>query len=1134
MSRLQVVREIFDEALEIEDRHQRQTFVSQACGGDEIIRSEVEDLLKALEDSKNFLSEPKQSFPDWVPFRDFDPNPWEGQVIGPYLLRHKLGEGGVGIVYYAEQREPIRRRVALKLLKPGMDSRTVLARFQLERRALEKMDHPSIAQVLDAGMTGRGHPYFVMEYVEGERITDFCNHRSLPVADRLRLIIQVCNAVQHAHQKGILHRDLKPSNILVTAKHDSGPVPKVIDFGIAKAVHRAALDAEWSTVTASNPVVDGVLGTPSYMSPEQASEGTLDIDTRTDVFSLGVLLYELLIGRPPFSAAWLMQGGLASMRRKIQEAEPLKPSDCLDQMKGEELAALETAYGHGRDLIAGQVRGDLDWIVLKAIAKQRHLRYPTANALAMDLQRHLDHQIVEARPPTAGYRLGRFIQRNRVLVGSCVAACLMLGMGLAFSAWEWRRAVRAEQVQHHLRAVAEQAQERSLVRAYAADMKVASIALGAGNLGQAMNLLDRYSPFSGAVTSELSTASSTAVDVRGFEWYYLRHLAKGQEERSFYQPNMLMCVKIQPQNQWIAAAGYQGDYHVWDVASGELMHTFEGPRSPKTRLGMDVSNDGALLACVTESQCVVRETSHWKPVLTREGEWKSVAFAPRDRWLALSGLRHIEVVDRTTGAPLKTWELPRKSDGLQGGVVFCGPRMDWLAHADDRWLNVFDVRSQSLLWREEVLSESIQSLAVSPNGNFLAMGDRAGGAIVYDLAHRTVTSRFSAHHGWLLGLAFSPEGNRIATAGGDQKIRLWPMDDQGRVGGAIATLSGHLNEVWALAFSTDGKHLASGGKDGFVKWWKAEAPNSLQRRIRIPNSEMLLGFSGDSSCFRILTSTMDLLSISSSAAAANGEPLSLREILGSADALFSKLHFGLNCWYALRQDHSFEVRSYAQGALLDRVELNNSIDRVLASVSSSGRYAVLASAQENKATLWDMSKGEIIASLPGYFDNRSTPTKCRVQFSADELWLTYASDHFGITIWDLKAARVARSIQAHAWEIYSLAFSPNGKTLASACWDGSVALWDVATGNLVTPRLRGHFEGVVGVFFLPDGKTLITEGGERALKFWNVASGTEMLSIPAATIEWAQPVSPDGTRAAWWDTAARQFLLTSISLGKAP
>ena len=499
--------EIFDAARLIGDAAARRSYLERACDNDAGLRTRVEELLGALGAAEDFFADGSSAVRtlggELHALTQTAPLPTAideqvGTRIGNYKLLEKIGEGGGGVVYMAEQEKPVRRRVALKIIKLGMDTKSVIARFEAERQALAMMDHPNIARVLDAGATETGRPYFVMELVRGFKITEYCDANNLATDRRLNLFIQVCQAIQHAHQKGIIHRDIKPSNILVTL-HDGVPVPKVIDFGIAKATEVQLTEKTLFTGYAQ------LIGTPAYMSPEQAEMSGLDIDTRADIYSLGVLLYELLTGRTPFDAKQLMQSGLDEMRKTLREREPQKPSTILTTLQNDELTATAKHRHAEPPKLISQLRGDVDWIVMKSLEKDRKRRYETANALAMDIQRFLNSEPVLARPPSRMYRLQKLVRRNQVVFASGAVVTLVLIGGLAVSTWLFlrervahERAVAAEREEARLRQIAERGllTEAELRKQAEAREKItqASVFIGMNQLEEADRIVASIPP----------------------------------------------------------------------------------------------------------------------------------------------------------------------------------------------------------------------------------------------------------------------------------------------------------------------------------------------------------------------------------------------------------------------------------------------------------------------------------------------------------------------------------------------------------------------------------------------------------------------------------------------------------------
>ncbi len=525
-----------------------------------------------------------------------------GESIGPYKIMEEIGEGGMGIVFVAEQRKPVRRKVALKIIKPGMDSKEVIARFEAERQALAMMDHPNIAKVLDVGTTDSGRPYFAMELVRGLTITDYCDQHLLTTQQRLDLFVTVCHAIKHAHQKGVIHRDVKPSNVLVTL-HDGKPVPKVIDFGIAKAINQQL--TERTVYTRYSQLV----GTPLYMSPEQAELSGLDVDTRTDIYSLGVLLYELLTGTTPFAKERLHQAAYDEVRRIIREEEPPKPSTRVNTMG----ASATSVAAHRRvdvKRLSQIVRGDLDWIVMKALDKDRTRRYDTADALASDVMRHLDNKPVVASPPSVTYRLRKYARRHRAAIGMAAFVLTALLVGCVVSLWQAilatqasreadraraeavaafektraqeSRALAAERMAKQQRNRAQQQRDEYRELLYRSDIAGALNAWEDSYVGETLRLIDRHRP------------TSDERDLRGFEWYYLSRLCRQEmSTASLKHAAFVWSMAYSPDGELLATADVSGNLTIWDVGSRERQFQC---KAHEGGIGIAFSPDGQTIA----------------------------------------------------------------------------------------------------------------------------------------------------------------------------------------------------------------------------------------------------------------------------------------------------------------------------------------------------------------------------------------------------------------------------------------------------------------------------------------------------------------------------------------------------------
>ncbi len=543
---------IFTAALEMPTEAARAAYLAEACAGDERLRRRVEALLRAHAEPDDIL-DPSSDRPEVHDTAGPDREPAGAVVGGRYKLLEAIGEGGMGTVWMAEQREPVKRLVALKLIKPGMDSRAVLARFEAERQALALMDHPNIATILDGGTTrnepggvGAGRPFFVMELVKGRPLTEYCDHRRLGVISRLDLFVQVCSAVQHAHQKGVIHRDLKPSNLLVT-EHDGKPVPKVIDFGLAKALSPVGALTDRTLYTAFGTVV----GTPLYMAPEQVGINALDVDTRSDIYALGVILYELLTGTTPLEKRRLRQASWEEVRRVIREDEPPRPS--LRLSSSDELPGLAAVRQTEPLKLKRMVRGDLDWIAMKCLEKDRTRRYETAGALARDIGRFLQDEPVEASPPSRRYRLRKFARKYRHLIGTVAAFVLLVAVGAGVSLWQALRARGAEyraiaardQADEQLRRAKRSEARAKMVLKFFQD-KVLSAARPKGQEGgvsrdaTVREALDRAEPEIAAAFVGEPLVEASIRNTLGVSYWYL-----GDQEKALRQQQLAVALRRQ-------------------------------------------------------------------------------------------------------------------------------------------------------------------------------------------------------------------------------------------------------------------------------------------------------------------------------------------------------------------------------------------------------------------------------------------------------------------------------------------------------------------------------------------------------------------------------------------------------------
>jgi serine/threonine protein kinase/WD40 repeat protein len=854
---------IFEAALKIAGDAERRAYLAKACASDPALLARLQALLGEQSAAERFFDEGAAAL-DEPTVLGRPLNERVGERVGRYRLREKVGEGGCGAVYVAEQEQPVRRRVALKVIKLGMDTRNVVARFDAERQALAMMDHPNIARVLDAGATKGGRPFFVMELVRGVRITEYCQDYELSTSQRLELFIQVCRAVQHAHQKGIIHRDLKPSNILVTL-HDGVPVPKVIDFGIAKATEGRL--TELTVYTELHQFV----GTPTYMSPEQAQLSGLDIDTRTDIYSLGVVLYELLTGTPPFDPKELLSAGLEQMRRTICEREPVRPSTRLKH---------ETARGgaggdrRGATPPKCRIDPDLDWIVMKCLEKDRRRRYETANGLARELERYLQHEPIVARPPSVLYRTGKALRRHRLafsVAGVIGVVCLLAA---AISSWQALRAWRAEQHQADLRQQAENAQNNEATQRGLAEQRLYDSLVGEAHATR----LARRVGYRSVAFKLLQQAQ--ALDVPRKDLTQLRREAAaclgdfmGMSSRSLARSartTQRLDMSVSPDSRMLALPEEDGRIRLFELPSGAPIGTLQG-QAPAWGVTFDGnSRDLVTVQARAAGEDSFNPESSVLQIWTRGSDdiWHPSEPVPVPgacqllttkvgTYLTIGTPHSVRIVNARSQALLHEVEGDRQ--------VALSPAARWLVIGNDDptsqpspSLGVWDLQTGQWVRRSlETGLPGLVSMSFSPDGKYLlCIGGSA--ALIYDAAKWERVTRWNDYFGvnprvafspassllalplpqqnrvrlWQPGrnddfavleepqaifhTAFTPDGSLLLTAG-DHEVRLYSMDATPEK----LILAGHTASCPEVAFSPTGPHLASIGRDHVLRMWNS-------------------------------------------------------------------------------------------------------------------------------------------------------------------------------------------------------------------------------------------------------------------------------------------------------------------------
>jgi WD40 repeat protein/tRNA A-37 threonylcarbamoyl transferase component Bud32 len=1065
--RWEQVKTLFEAALE-QAPHERAAFLEAACGGDTDLRDEVESLLASDEQGKDFIETPVYEIPADLLVKG-PADTLAGRRIGPYQVLGQIGQGGMGEVYLAERADDrFRKQVAIKVVKRGMDTEAILRRFRNEQQILASLDHANIAKLLDAGTTEDGLSYFIMDYVEGLTIDVYCDTHKLPTRERLALFRTVCSAVGYAHEHYVIHRDLKPSNILITAEG----VVKLLDFGIAKALNPdMAAEAVGATTTSLRPM------TPEYASPEQVRGGP--VTPSSDVYSLGVLLYELLTGHRPYH---VKRGTPQEIERVICEKEPEKPSTMISRVEevsstdGQRWITLtpksvsETRDGQP-DKLRRRLVGDLDNIVLMALRKEPGRRYASAEQFAADLERYLQGRPVLARPDTAGYRAGKFVRRNKAGVAAAALLVLALLGGMVASQWQARRAERQELISRQL--------------LYAAHMNLAFKAWENADVVQVIEQLRAHRPQPGHP------------DLRTFAWYYLWKLCH-REVLSLPHDENVSALAFSPDGKMLAVAIGDRTVKVWDVIRRQELATLGGHTN--SIFCVAFSPDGTLLATGGMDETVkLWDVAAWRERASLRGNlgWaRSVGFSPDGRFLAV-GSSH---------GPIVLWDVKtRQAVGIlkghrTGHLVFSlafSPSGEVLASGSmDNTVRLWNTTTRQERAVLKGHNHWVRSLAFSPDGKILATGSEDATVRLWDLATRQAPIIIRAHKLKVTAVAFSPDGKLLATASTDNIVKLWDTTTwQER-----ATIKGHTG-ISSIAFSPDSQRLATGGGDQTVKLWDVASPQPLATTYRFKEGIASIAYSTDGKTILIGThSGMGKL----------WEATTRREI--GTFQIPQKGLATLTDWALLPdgktvatgdQDGMIKFWDIHTGREIQTLKGHTKVIFTLA-LSRDGKILVSTSG-DLTAKAWDIETRREIMTFKGHAGQ-----VVAAALSPDNKLVATSSDDKVAKLWDIASGREKLTFQGHRSNVTNVAFSPDGKMLATGSWDRTVKIWDVSTGRELA-TLRGQLDRGACLAFSPDGKTLATGGQDAMVRLWDVRTWQEMAILQGHTF-WVgiMAFSPDG------------------------